>query len=232
MIFFTKFTNMKFNKIVFVFLLFFSCVELELNAQDTLFLRNSSKVVVKLSEITPTQLKYKRFDNLDGPNYAINKSEVEYVVFANGLKEQFELTTSNNSNNNTSSNQPIINNSPNTQGTSTDSENYGNEQTELKGRIDARRYYTHNGGAIGTGVTSFFCGPVCGLIPAIAINNNEPADENLGMPTPEKKDYRYKLGYKQEAYKIKRRKNWIAYGVGSVSGIAAIIIVSIVLGGI
>lgn len=200
-------------------------------AQDTLFLRNSSKVVVKLSEITPTQLKYKRFDNLEGPNYSINKSEVEYVVFANGLKEQFELSSSSFSNNNTSTQPIIINNTPNTQG-SPQVENYGDEQSELKGKIDARRYYTHNGGAIGTGVTSFFCGPICGLIPAIAINNNEPADENLGIPTPEKKDYRYKLGYKQEAYKIKRRKNWIAYGVGSVSGIAAWIILSIALGGI
>jgi hypothetical protein len=222
---------MKFNKIVFIFYLIINCIAYETNAQDTLFLRNSSKVVVKLNEITPTQLKYKRFDNMEGPNYSINKSEVDYVIFANGLKEQFELTTYTNSNNN-SSTEPIINNAPSTQNSNNQPENYGNEQTELKGRIDARRYYTHNGGAIGTGVTSFFCGPVCGLIPAIAINNNEPADENLGMPSPEKKDYRYKLGYKQEAYKIKRRKNWIAYGVGSVSGIAAAIIISIALGGI
>lgn len=223
---------MKFNTVVFIFYLIINCIAYETNAQDTLFLRNSSKVVVKLSEITPTQLKYKRFDNLDGPNYSINKSEVEYIIFANGLKEQFDLNSNNNNSNNTVSTQPIINNSPNTQGTSTDSENYGNEQSELKGRIDARRYYTHNGGAIGTGVTSFLCGPVCGLIPAISITSNEPADENLGMPTPEKKDYRYKLGYKQEAYKIKRRKNWIAYGVGSVSGIAASIIILVAFGGI
>lgn len=222
---------MKFNKLAFILILMIVFIGIGLKAQDTLYLRNSSKVVVKLSEITPTQLKYKRFDNLEGPNYSINKSEVDYVVFANGLKEQFELSSSSTSNNNIST-QPIINNAPSNQGSNNQSENFGDEQTELKGRIDARRYYTHNGGAIGTGVTSFFCGPICGLIPAIAINNNEPADENLGMPTPEKKDYRYKLGYKQEAYKIKRRKNWIAYGVGSVSGIAAAIIVSIALGGI
>ncbi|MFN7911924.1 MAG: hypothetical protein ACK5QC_08855 [Bacteroidota bacterium] len=222
---------MKFNTYLLSLVLMIGFIGINLKAQDTLFLRNSSKVVVKLSEITPTQLKYKRFDNMEGPNYAINKSEVDYVIFANGLKEQFELTSYNNSNNNTST-QPIINNAPSSQNSNNQIENYGDEQTELKGRIDARRYYTHNGGAIGTGVTSFFCGPVCGLIPAIAINNNEPKDENLGMPVPEKKDYRYKLGYKQEAYKIKRRKNWIAYGVGSVSGIAAAIIIGIALGGI
>lgn len=196
----------------------------KLFAQDTLFLINSTKVVAKISEINPDQIKYKRIDNIDGPLYILNKNSVKYIIYSNGLKEEIESFSIQNSNA-VQTATLNSNNELNLQ-TNTTTVEYGTELTERRGRIDARKYYTHDGGAIGTGITSFFCSPICGLIPAIAITNNEPKEENLGMPNPSKKDYRYKVGYKQEASKMKNKRNWIAYGVGSGAFLVALLILA------
>ncbi len=61
-----------------------------LKAQDTLYLKNLEKLPVKLVEINPDNIKYKRFNNLDGPVYSTQKSEINQIVFANGKKEIFQ----------------------------------------------------------------------------------------------------------------------------------------------
>jgi hypothetical protein len=219
---------MRFIK-TYIFILISLCY-INLSAQDTLILNNSTKVIAKILEINPDQIKFKRLDNIDGPLYILNKSSVKYIVYSNGLKEQIE--SSPNQQATTIQTQTInLNNEVKAQSTNTNEE-YGSELTERRGRIDARKYYTHDGGAIGTGITTFFCSPICGLIPAIAITSNEPKEENLGMPSPNKKDYRYKIGYKQEASKMKSKRNWVAYGVGSGAFIVGWMILIFALGGI
>lgn len=219
---------MRFIK-TYIFILISLCY-INLSAQDTLILNNSTKVIAKILEINPDQIKFKRLDNIDGPLYILNKSSVKYIVYSNGLKEQIESST--NQQTTTIQTQTInLNNEVKAQSTNTNEE-YGSELTERRGRIDARKYYTHDGGAIGTGITTFFCSPICGLIPAIAITSNEPKEENLGMPSPNKKDYRYKVGYKQEASKMKSKRNWVAYGVGSGAFIVGWMILIFALGGI
>jgi len=37
------------------------------NAQDLITLRNGDQITARVAEITLTEIKYKRFDNLDGP---------------------------------------------------------------------------------------------------------------------------------------------------------------------
>ncbi len=58
-------------------------------AQDTIVMHDHQIIIAKLSEITPTQIKYKRFDMLNGPDYVVEKSQVKLVKYANGSMDVF-----------------------------------------------------------------------------------------------------------------------------------------------
>jgi hypothetical protein len=56
-------------------------------AQDLLTKRNGDELLVKVIEITPSEIKYRRADNLDGPLISLWKSDVFMIRYANGTKE-------------------------------------------------------------------------------------------------------------------------------------------------
>jgi hypothetical protein len=56
-------------------------------AQDIIVLRNGDEIKSKVIEITPTEIKYKKFDNLGGPTIDILKSDVFMIKYANGTKD-------------------------------------------------------------------------------------------------------------------------------------------------
>jgi opacity protein-like surface antigen len=58
-------------------------------AQDVITKKSGEDIKAKISEITTTQIKYYRFDNLKGPIYSIDKSEVLMIRYANGTKDIF-----------------------------------------------------------------------------------------------------------------------------------------------
>ncbi|MHA6248576.1 hypothetical protein ACXYMU_11605 [Pontibacter sp. CAU 1760] len=58
-------------------------------AQDVLTKRNGDEVLVKVQEISPDAVKYKRFDNLDGPLISMAKHDVFMIRYENGTKEVF-----------------------------------------------------------------------------------------------------------------------------------------------
>lgn len=58
-------------------------------AQDLLTKRNGDEVAVKVLEITPLEVKYRRTDNPDGPLISVYKSEVFMIRYANGAKDVF-----------------------------------------------------------------------------------------------------------------------------------------------
>jgi len=58
-----------------------------LDAQDVLFKKNGEELKVKVLEILQTEVKYKNFDNPDGPVYTISKSDVARIKYANGTDE-------------------------------------------------------------------------------------------------------------------------------------------------
>lgn len=58
-----------------------------LSAQDILYLLNGDEVEAKLTEISSSELKYKRMDNLDGPVFVIERSKVFKIKYANGQSE-------------------------------------------------------------------------------------------------------------------------------------------------
>lgn len=58
-------------------------------AQDVLVKRNGDELQVKVQEITPLLVKYKRFDNLEGPLISVSKTKVFMIRYENGTKEVF-----------------------------------------------------------------------------------------------------------------------------------------------
>ncbi|GAB3195094.1 hypothetical protein ABID22_000003 [Pontibacter aydingkolensis] len=61
-------------------------------AQDVLLKRNGEEIQVKVQEITLDAVKYKRYDNLEGPIISIAKRDVFMIKYENGTKEVFEQT--------------------------------------------------------------------------------------------------------------------------------------------
>lgn len=60
-------------------------------AQDTIYKRSGEVIIAKISEISPTEIHYKRFEMPDGPKYIENKSAIKEIRFSNGLKEEFAI---------------------------------------------------------------------------------------------------------------------------------------------
>lgn len=52
--------------------------------QDTIYKKNGSVIASKILEITPTVVKFKKFENLSGPVYSELISELWYIRFKNG----------------------------------------------------------------------------------------------------------------------------------------------------
>jgi hypothetical protein len=58
-------------------------------AQDVLVKKNGEEIEVKVQEINLNEIKYKRFDNLQGPMISIAKSDVFMIKYENGSKDVF-----------------------------------------------------------------------------------------------------------------------------------------------
>ncbi len=78
---------MKFSKFIIITILFISQQVL---AQDIIVLRDGDIIQSKVQEITPTEVKYKKYSNLEGPLYTIEKSTVLSINYENGDKDKFE----------------------------------------------------------------------------------------------------------------------------------------------
>ena len=58
-------------------------------AQDTIYTVVGEKQCVKVYEVTPTEIKYKKTSNLDGPMYTVNKNTIALIEYKNGSKEVY-----------------------------------------------------------------------------------------------------------------------------------------------
>ncbi|WP_310393669.1 hypothetical protein [Hymenobacter sp.] len=59
------------------------------HGQDLLTKRNGDELPVKVVEITPAEVKYRRTDNPDGPLISVWRTDVFMIRYANGTKEVF-----------------------------------------------------------------------------------------------------------------------------------------------
>ena len=66
-----------------------------LYAQDVITLKTGEELKTKVIEITSTEIKYKKYDNQQGPIYTIEKAKIFMIKYENGSKDVFtdELPT-------------------------------------------------------------------------------------------------------------------------------------------
>ena len=145
----------------------------------------------KILEVTSSEIKYKKADNLDGPIFTISKSEVLIIRYKNGTKDVFSDTTS--------------------------IESKNDNDMFSKGKADAKSFYRgRNSGSGWTAATTILTSPLIGVLPAALCASSDPSDENLLYPNPSlMKNADYNRGYIGEAHKIKNKKVWKAFGISS-----------------
>lgn len=70
----------------------FALISFMANAQDVIVKKDGSTILSKVLEVNPSDIKYKKFSNQNGPTYTIDKSEVMSINYENGEKDVFTLS--------------------------------------------------------------------------------------------------------------------------------------------
>jgi hypothetical protein len=171
-------------------------------SQDIITTKAGEDILAKISEVGHTEIKYRKFDNPDGPMFTLLRSDVLMIRYENGTKDVF----------NDEPKPATVSPAP-------------NANLYLQGQMDASTYYEgYKGAGTGTLLVSLLS-PLAGLIPAIACSSTRPRDQKLMYPDADlMKNTNYHNGYTQRAKKIKSKKVWknwlIAFGVNIVLSIA------------
>ena len=63
-------------------------------AQDVIVTKDARKINAKVTEVNVDNIKYRNFDNLDGPTYTLLKSDIVTILYQNGQVETFETDNS------------------------------------------------------------------------------------------------------------------------------------------
>jgi hypothetical protein len=167
-----------------------SIFSFDAKCQDIIITLSGDEIKTKVIEITSAELKYKKYENINGPIYNILKSDVLMVKYENGSKDIF--TTN-------------ITNVPSLK----------NENICQKAERDAYKYYkNYSGAATGTLVATVFGGGILGLIPAIMCSSTPPTQMNLNMPVQHNQNPEYVKCYTEYSRKMKAHKVWSNFGIG------------------
>jgi hypothetical protein len=63
-------------------------------SQDTIFLTQQRQYIVKVIEVEDQKVKYRKFENLEGPIYSVNKNEIVAIRYQNGTVDTFNSSSS------------------------------------------------------------------------------------------------------------------------------------------
>jgi hypothetical protein len=183
-----------------------------LQAQDIITKRTGESLKAKVLEITPTEVKYKEFERMEGPTYTVAKADIMLIQYEDSKNETFELEEKV---------QPLGEAQPEAGILATGAGSY------LQGQQDAGVYYDgYRSARTGTLIASLIS-PLVGLVPAIACSSTPPKDHNLDFPSHElMKNPDYNNGYKQQSRKIKSRTVWSYWGVGFGVNLALVLMLS------
>ena len=81
------------KNLIFIIPAIFICINL--NAQDILYLKSGVDVQVKVYEVGKKEIKYKKFNNLDGPVYSLVIKNIDRIKYQNGEEENFSQIKNN-----------------------------------------------------------------------------------------------------------------------------------------
>ena len=62
---------------------------------DVILLKDGQEIKAKITEITPSEIKYKAFENINGPTRTLAKRDVFLINYANGTREVISAATKN-----------------------------------------------------------------------------------------------------------------------------------------
>jgi hypothetical protein len=161
---------MKYILIVFVFLRAGFAF-----GQDTIVQKNGTSIPAKVLEIDKTDVKYKKFENPDGPSYILPKSDVSMIRYQNGSVDSFNIVSS-------VQKTPVI----------------ARQQSEmyLKGYNDAGTHYMNYKPAAQWTLGLTVPLNAFGILPAVIFSSTPPKKENLNYPDESlTKNQEYLAGY-------------------------------------
>jgi hypothetical protein len=187
-------------KYILLFILFI-CSSNIIKAQDTLSMRSGENILVKVIEVGTSEVKYKKLDNLNGPDFSILKSDLLTIKYENGTKEDFSSIKK--------IEEKIV----------------FVEDLFIQGQNDAKRFYKYNK-IVGTMIVANLL--VLPILPSLAFSiaatSKIPKDKNLNYPNISlMQNEKYADSYRQEAKKIKNRKIWTSFG-GSIVGLGLMLL--------
>jgi nitrogen fixation protein FixH len=78
------------KKILLVLLVFIGTV-IRVDAQDIITKKDGNEIRAKVIEINPDAIKYKMFENQDGPVYVLPNAEIFMIKYENGTKKVFDV---------------------------------------------------------------------------------------------------------------------------------------------
>ena len=178
-------------------IILFICSSTIIKAQDTLSTRSGESIIAKVLEVTTNEVKYKKFDNLNGPDIIILKSDLLQIRYENGTKDDFNNIIKKEDTNNAAIDEAV------------------------QGKNDAQKFYNGYKTAGTIAFVSNFT-PMLPIIPSLIFSlastssSNIPKDINLNYPSASlMENEKYANSYRQEAMKIKKRKIWLNTGLGA-----------------
>ena len=220
---------MKYSKIIGLILSAFPSFLL---SQDVMVLKNSDEIKSRVIEITDLTLKYKKWDNVNGPMYSINKNTILFIRYENGTKEVFATSVEP-----VAEPERIITPVPKKPSAAQSIQNQTVAQNiqeldyQRQGQNDALQFYKgENSGKEWIGGITTLATPAGGAIPAIACLSKPPSDRNLLYPDRElfENNSVYANAYRKQAHEIKKHlilKNYKYGCVASAVFILALIII-------
>lgn len=234
---------MKTHLALFLFLL--TALLSTVRAQEKIILNDGREVAAKVLEVGSSEIRYKRSDLPEGPDYRLYRRDVLFIKYPNGvvdtLSKSLPELVNRPSNKETVVTTVPVNEPPSppvvyttdrassaslpTSSPSASSDYPSISRSDanyLAGRSDAEQYYKgYKGAGTGTLLTTFLTGGILGLIPAVACSSTPPKEHSLGIRNDSQvQNAAYRAGYAEEARRIKSRKVWTNYGIGV--GMAAV----------
>ena len=79
------------KKILLILMTIFSMVSM---AQDVVVLKDGDVIQTKVVEVGENEVKYKKWENIDGPTYTMSISKILAINYQNGTKDSFTIQNS------------------------------------------------------------------------------------------------------------------------------------------
>lgn len=77
------------RRVILLILTTLCCIPF-VQAQDIITTKDGKDIQSKILEVNANEVKYKKYNNLDGPTFTLSKSEILIVRYENGENEVFQ----------------------------------------------------------------------------------------------------------------------------------------------